>query len=1067
MKTSNLFLAVLLSFISSAQAGTWTTLDMPGASHTSVFGISGNSIVGYYVVGSNKYGYLYNGTIWTPLNYPGANLTQANGISGNIVAGFYDDSSGEHAFLYDGASYTSLTYPGATTGTWAGSISGSNVVGAYGDSDGNGHAFFYDGTSWITLDCPWADYSPSGKKVTEAYGISGSNIVGAYTDNAYNAHGFLYNGTSWTSLDYPGAIQTWAVGISGNSIVGAYADSSGNAHGFLYDAYTGGTWTALNYPGAKNTTAYGIEGSSIVGAYVDSSGNEHGFLYTIPEPCAIALLTLGSLALVRRRKSLPVLLCLVACGVLAKSASADTFGTGANQFSIEYVNISGTSNPTSGIVIDDGFTFTGVVNDYRMGRYEITNEQWNKFKNCLGVPITGSPSSAYDEDQYFMGINMPANRVSWYEAAQFVNWLNTNTGHQPAYKFTGTQGTSDYTLGVWDAEDAWGGTNLSRNKDAFYFLPTDDEWVKAAYWNGTSLQIYSTKPGDSLYQGNGINGGWNYGFNPNVSGVGLWNVGSGSEELNGTYDMMGNAWEWTESPYDSGNVEAGPNRDIRGGAYDMPNYFISYFGRSENPPYGEWNPVGFRVASVPEPCILALLSLGGLALVRRRKAYFNCDAKVGRKSRALSRNLLTIFVIWGLTYATAWGEDYNLAWTRQIGTEVADHGRGIATDDLGNIFISGTTWGDLEGTNHGDGDAFLARYDTNGNCIWTRQFGSLVNDFGYAVSADGLGNVFIAGATFGSISSANQGHDDAYLAKYDINGNLLWNRQMGSRSQDLCFSITADKQGSVFISGVTGGSLAGELQGNYDAFLMRYDTNGNLIWNRQLGTQGSDGSVSVAADGQGNVFLAGDTSGSLNGENAGGQDAFIANYGYDGSFQWVKQFGTSKDDMSASIITDGLGNVYVSGRINGSIVGGSFDSFLAKIDKAGNLAWLQQLGTSGNDESRGVAIDSRGNISICGYTDGSLGGDHIRGYDAFLAQYDPLGNLLWTKQFGTDGEDYAGNIVADRYGNLYGVGLTTGSLVGSNLGDVDAFVLKYEVPEPTVLCLLTFGGIFLRKRKGN
>ena len=152
---------------------------------------------------------------------------------------------------------------------------------------------------------------------------------------------------------------------------------------------------------------------------------------------------------------------------------------------------------------------------------------------------------------YGTGANVPTNNVSWYEAAQFVNWLNTSTGHQAAYKFTGTQGTSNYTFATWSPAEAAGGTNLYRNKDAFYYLPTEDEWVKAAYWNGTTLQTYATKAGESLTQGNGTSGtGWNYYDNGYATSPhGPWNVGSGSEELNGTYDMMGNVWEWMESPW--------------------------------------------------------------------------------------------------------------------------------------------------------------------------------------------------------------------------------------------------------------------------------------------------------------------------------------------------------------------------------------------------------------------------------------------------------------------------------------------------------------------------------------
>ncbi|MDZ7619847.1 MAG: SUMF1/EgtB/PvdO family nonheme iron enzyme [Patescibacteria group bacterium] len=161
--------------------------------------------------------------------------------------------------------------------------------------------------------------------------------------------------------------------------------------------------------------------------------------------------------------------CATACVLFASTAMADMFGTGVNQFSIDFVTISADTNPTSGISAGTHFTFTGVAYDYRMGVYEITNDQWNKFKTQLGVPVTGNLANAYDQEPTYTAPNVPTNRVSWYEAAQFVNWLNTSTGHQAAYRFTGEQGTSSYTLALWDLEVAAGGANQYRHKDAFYF----------------------------------------------------------------------------------------------------------------------------------------------------------------------------------------------------------------------------------------------------------------------------------------------------------------------------------------------------------------------------------------------------------------------------------------------------------------------------------------------------------------------------------------------------------------------------------------------------------------------
>ena len=310
--------------------------------------------------------------------------------------------------------------------------------------------------------------------------------------------------------------------------------------------------------------------------------------------------------------------------VCVSGARADTFGTGENQFDIDFVPISGDAGDLGSWPAGGGYTFTGANrDDYRMGTFEITNDQWNKFTAELGVPVTGSPSDAYDVDPVWTGTSVPTNEVSWYEAAQFVNWLNTSTGHQAAYKFTGTQGQSDYALGTWSPAEADNGTNLYRHKDAFYYLPTEDEWVKAGYWNGTSLQTYAT-PDDSVPV-MVIDSNYYYAIGE------PWDVGSGSEELNGTFDMMGNVWEWMESPYTDPDYGTGSIRGLRGGSYY--SYYDSRLASSyriANYPYYEIYDIGFRVASeVPERIptvsewglgIMAVLVLAaGVVVLRRRR----------------------------------------------------------------------------------------------------------------------------------------------------------------------------------------------------------------------------------------------------------------------------------------------------------------------------------------------------------------------------------------------------------------------------------------------------------------
>jgi formylglycine-generating enzyme required for sulfatase activity len=306
------------------------------------------------------------------------------------------------------------------------------------------------------------------------------------------------------------------------------------------------------------------------------------------------------------KNSILLLIVLFVC--VSGIVLADTFGTGGNAFTIDFVTISGDTNPTSGYGI--------VNNNYRMGKYEITNDQWNKFHAEYGT-VYGSPTYAYSNDPYWNGTNVPTNMVSWYEAAQFVNYLNTSTGHQAAYKFTGTQGTSNYMFGIWSIAEAAGGTNLYRHKDAYYFLPTEDEWVKAAYWNGTSLQTYANASSGDLVLGLPDPAKWNYLAS---AGSEPWNVTSGINELNGTYNMMGNVWEHIESPYSSGNYLSDFNTVLRGGSYshqpgdDALASSYRYYSYTDN----EYDNVGFRVASIPEPCTLSLLAIGGL-LLRKRK----------------------------------------------------------------------------------------------------------------------------------------------------------------------------------------------------------------------------------------------------------------------------------------------------------------------------------------------------------------------------------------------------------------------------------------------------------------
>ena len=150
--------------------------------------------------------------------------------------------------------------------------------------------------------------------------------------------------------------------------------------------------------------------------------------------------------------------------------------------------------------------------------------------------------------------------------------------------------------------------------------------------------------------------------------------------------------------------------------------------------------------------------------------------------------------------------------TKQLGTSSDDYGFGVTTDSSGNIYVTGYTKGGLDGnTNSGDYDIFLVKYNSSGTKQWTKQLGTSSFDEGQGVTTDSSGNIYVTGYTWGGLDgNTNYGSDcrfppcsDIFLVKYNSSGTKQWTKQLGTSYLDEGYSVTTDSLDNIYVTGIT------------------------------------------------------------------------------------------------------------------------------------------------------------------------------------------------------------------------------------------------------------------------
>jgi len=271
-----------------------------------------------------------------------------------------------------------------------------------------------------------------------------------------------------------------------------------------------------------------------------------------------------------------------ACSCQTTQAGTVSFGS----FSMEFVEIGSPGNAAD--MTGSPGTAGAVAYTYQMGKFEVSEDMITKFNASQALAITTDTR----------GTDKPATGVSWNEAARFVNWLNTSLGFQAAYNFI-TGGVND-DIALWSSTDAWqlGGENLFRHKDAQYWLPSMDEWYKAAYYDPTSSTYFDFPTGSNTAPTAVASG--------TTAGTAVYaGAAAGPADITqagglspfGIMGLGGNVFEWEETTFDLTNGLGSSSRGVRGGNWNNNSNNLSSSTRNNNNPANENNNIGFRVAS--------------------------------------------------------------------------------------------------------------------------------------------------------------------------------------------------------------------------------------------------------------------------------------------------------------------------------------------------------------------------------------------------------------------------------------------------------------------------------------